>query len=1383
MPTLRELSFAIEANTAGLEKAIPVLNKLSGRMEVLATSIQKVAKGFETQSKRAVQAANATGAAHASASDKIKAALAKQNNQVEKARDKLTEMNKKLKELGREAGPLVGRNVQVFNRLEKSIRKGAASTSEFATRMSNFDTQLIRANRSLQGLSGGQRGLTTSTKGSEAALLRQVNTIEKNRERYLDLLAALEKTKSSKQRIDELKKAFIDLEKKMKGGALSTKDFGKAQNKFNAQLGKVRRSSNITSPELQAVANKMTDLSKSVQVALGPLSGVAARLTAFTALANRNSIAVAGVIAGIIAFGVSLVKAISIGADYEKQLLRLDSVLSATGHRAGLTATEINALAKEIGEITLTTQSAARSAATTFLTLRNASKEIAREALLAAQGMALIGRGDIQSQMRRLARVLEDPINNLKSLSESAIFFDATQERLIRNLQESGDLLGAQKVVLERLKPVMEAATGEAKGLSGAWDTFKETLTSFAQDAAVSGGSVKVLTSIVTDLTQRLKDINSGTDVAINLGTSYRLVIDGLAKIISFLVNNMKVLISVIGVFVGLRIVIALITMATKFKILGEALFFVVKKFAVLTHAIATTARIIVSFGLLIASSLTIPMIGLVAVLGTVAIVFFKFPRLFDRMVVGIKNFGSAMGSVFDAVFGSDVVAKAKGFFTNISEVIDRWAGEVVALVSKTFSGISEKIFGDNDLEKSFKRGMRAVKQLEIQMNRSFGQSRLTEDMEKNFKVAFERIARHFNDALVTGDKDDPEFMKKLDAQVSQIQEILGRLPFEGDPSSTVIEEIAEALGKMAKELIKTTGFQSRFNDEQEDALVTLALLSKKHLTLETAQRTARNELTRFLDDWKDMLDALEIGKDDIFPFTRVEMEKLGIALGKLADPIERIITGFENQIILQELAAKIALAEGEALSKLTLEFDLLNQLMSSGIVPVLRYIKELKKIATPQQLEQIERMEKRLRELQDATSITVQSGFIKDLKDEVKLRDTQIDLVRISSFEREKGLRLRQREIELLNEAGNKTKSLTLETKRLITEGVTKDFVQQYEEANKALDDQIQILDEELSLLHLSEAARADVIFLTEAQLKFERQFAGIVDDRIKKEVFLSKVFQIRERNRNIAHVAEIDDLGRRGEVLQAELELLFATENRRQFELAMLEKRQELMQREGTLLNERAKHELEIFRILELQEIQLRELAQLADILESSFSSFFDNLVDGFAKGELTAKSFKETVVAALQEIAAELLKLAITDKLVESLMVAAGFATKAAFGSSGFLPTPLGPEVVLPTPIVSPPSLQHGGIIPHDDFIASLHKGEKVIPLDSDPSVNVEVVINDQRGANAPDLQVSQQASGTQLRQIVIDIFAEDARSGGPASRAIAGTFGLRRHGRNR
>ena len=1393
MPTLRELSFAIEANTSGLQKAIPVLDALTKQMGVLATSIQKVAKNFESQSTKGVKAASAMGAAHASASDKIKASFAKQNNQVERARDKLTEMNKKLKELGREAGGAIGRNVQVFKRLEKSIRGGAASTSEFAKRMSNFDTQLIRANRSLMELGGGQRSLTSSTKGAQAALVRQTNAIAKNRERYLDLLAALEQTKSSEERIKSLKRAFIDLERKMKGGTLTTKKFSKAQNDFNAQLGKVRRSSNISSPALKAVADKMKDLSKSVQVALGPLSGVAARLTAFTALANRNTIAIAGVIAAVIAFGISMVKAIGIGSQYEKQLLRINAVLNATGHRAGLTATEVDNLAKEVGELTLTTQEAARGAATIFLTLRNASKEIAKDALLAAQGMALIGRGDIQSQMRRLSRILEDPINNLKSLSESAIFFDASQERLIRNLQESGDLLGAQKAVLERLKPVMEAATGEALGLAGAWDTFKETMTSFAQDASVAGGSVQVLASIIVDLTNRLKEINAGTDIAINLGTTYRLVIDGLAKIISFVANNMKLFIGTIIVFLGLRLISAVISMALNFKTLALGIWAAAQRLGLITAAVKGFVKLrvaVVALGAAIAAGISPPLIAVAAIIAVTVASLLLIPNALEKVIAGFKKFGSLASGVFKSVFGSDVVQNVKGFFDKIARNIGAWATNIVEMISKTFSNMFEKIFGDDELQKSVKKGMTAVRKLQIQMEKSFGQFQLPPQLETRFKLAFERIGKSFTDALVIGDVDDKEFMKKLKSRVSQITEILGKLPFGDDPSSARIEEIADALEKMGIELVKTTGFQSRFTIEQERALEAFSVLGKEMLGLENAQRSARNEMIRFKDVYDDMIAAVKITAGDLFPLTTQEVEKIKVALANTRDPIEKLITGIKNQTILQRLATSAALAQGESLSKLTVKHKLLSEQISSGITPVAELRNEFRKLLTPQQIEQVARMEKAFSELDTEVKKFSQTNFNTNLSDELKLREKQIQLVRSSSFQQELGLRLRQREIELSREAGKTNEALAKSNRNLITEGVTNEFVLQYDEIKNSLNEANHILETELSLLHLSEGARADAVFRAEAMLEIERKFAGIVDGRIDKEELLSEVLRERENERTVAHFREVRDLERRGELLQKEFDLLFATEERREFEISLLEKRQELMQRFDSLQDPRAKRELEIFRILQLQEIQLNDMRKLVDTLEGSFKSFFDSLVDGFAKGELTAISFKDTVVAALQEIAAALLKLAITDKLVDTLVAGLG-----AIGGNLFSQISLPGATQLPTgrsttlsPIASGPSgvipgLQHGGIIPRDDFIASLHKGEKVLPLDSEPLVNVEVVINDHRGSDAPDLQISQQMSGTMLRQIVIDIFAEDARSGGPASRAIGGTFGLRRHGRNR
>jgi hypothetical protein len=58
-------------------------------------------------------------------------------------------------------------------------------------------------------------------------------------------------------------------------------------------INQVSRSTKQAATAMEIFNKSSQDLTKSVQVALGPLSGVAARITAMTALFNRNNLAAA----------------------------------------------------------------------------------------------------------------------------------------------------------------------------------------------------------------------------------------------------------------------------------------------------------------------------------------------------------------------------------------------------------------------------------------------------------------------------------------------------------------------------------------------------------------------------------------------------------------------------------------------------------------------------------------------------------------------------------------------------------------------------------------------------------------------------------------------------------------------------------------------------------------------------------------------------------------------------------------------------------------------------------------------------------------------------------------------------------------------------------
>lgn len=556
MATLRELNYMIEANTDGLNKAFPALNKLVGTLHALDQSVNKLSKGIEDQFSKIGKSAGGPARQVSASADKIKAALRRQEAALISAKNKVLDLNKAIKDSGGDSR-LLANNTRAFNVLEKQLKKTGASAADATLAKAKFASALATSRRELSTFNAVQRQAASTQKISDASLIKQTNTIERMRIKVLDLSNALQLQGADQSRIDQLGQSFADFEKKLESGVLSAKEFSDATNKMSADLAKVRRNEGITN-----LSSKMTDLAKSAQVALGPLSGVASRITAITSLANRNNLAVAGLIGSLIVFGTSMAKAVSQGARFEQQMLRIDAVLASTGGSVGMSSGEIEGAVKRVADATMATQAQVRDAAASLLTFRNVGKDIYESALLAAQGLALIARGDINSQIRNLGRVLQDPMNNLNSLTESGIVFNAIEREKIKLLQLSGDLHGAQAAVMERVNTVTDAAKGEARGLMGEWKRLTDTFNNFFRDAAVGGGTINTLTAIIRDLNERFSKLNSNTKIASGIARGYKVAADALGGALTFLATHLDKVIYLLMGFMALKVIGTIIGMA-----------------------------------------------------------------------------------------------------------------------------------------------------------------------------------------------------------------------------------------------------------------------------------------------------------------------------------------------------------------------------------------------------------------------------------------------------------------------------------------------------------------------------------------------------------------------------------------------------------------------------------------------------------------------------------------------------------------------------------------------------------------------------------------------------------------------------------------------------
>lgn len=156
---------------------------------------------------------------------------------------------------------------------------------------------------------------------------------------------------------------------------------------------------------------------------------------------------------------------------------KMAHVVEATGHAAGFTAEQLKAMASGLQEVTRFGDEATLEAMSMLLTFKNIQGTTFERVTKSAADMATIFGGDLRSNMMRLGRAIDDPVRGLMALTRVGITFTTEQRKQIMALVESGDVLTAQNMILDKLEGKMAGAAGAAL------DTFSGRLESMSNRA------------------------------------------------------------------------------------------------------------------------------------------------------------------------------------------------------------------------------------------------------------------------------------------------------------------------------------------------------------------------------------------------------------------------------------------------------------------------------------------------------------------------------------------------------------------------------------------------------------------------------------------------------------------------------------------------------------------------------------------------------------------------------------------------------------------------------------------------------------------------------------------------------------------------------------
>ena len=155
--------------------------------------------------------------------------------------------------------------------------------------------------------------------------------------------------------------------------------------------------------------------------------------------------------------------------DAERASLKLDAALRSTGHSAGITRAEIEAMAEQAKATTPFDDDEIRKGITALLRFREVQGDVFRDIVKIAPDLASAIDTNLVDAFTRLGRAAQDPATGMRGLREAGVKLSESQTELAKKLQETGNSTAAARIMLEELAKSVGGSSGaENQGIHGA---------------------------------------------------------------------------------------------------------------------------------------------------------------------------------------------------------------------------------------------------------------------------------------------------------------------------------------------------------------------------------------------------------------------------------------------------------------------------------------------------------------------------------------------------------------------------------------------------------------------------------------------------------------------------------------------------------------------------------------------------------------------------------------------------------------------------------------------------------------------------------------------------------------------------------------------------
>ena len=171
---------------------------------------------------------------------------------------------------------------------------------------------------------------------------------------------------------------------------------------------------------------------------------------------------------GIAKVAVGAIAAVGVGrmlgsaiseAGESRRIARItEQSIKTTGRAANISAGQIGSMSEELGVMSGVDDEVIQQGANLLLTFKRVRNEagkgadIFNRATKAGLDMAAQGFGTPETNAKQLGKALQDPLKGLTALGRAGVTFTEDQKEQIKTLVETGDLLGAQKIILDEVE-------------------------------------------------------------------------------------------------------------------------------------------------------------------------------------------------------------------------------------------------------------------------------------------------------------------------------------------------------------------------------------------------------------------------------------------------------------------------------------------------------------------------------------------------------------------------------------------------------------------------------------------------------------------------------------------------------------------------------------------------------------------------------------------------------------------------------------------------------------------------------------------------------------------------------------------------------------------